>query len=1033
MSKSTSMMATKKIWIIATVFLTVLTGFRLLWLQYHSTTHSPVAVRGVLDLRGWSPISERSLHLSGEWEFDPGVLLFPNAASSGPAAPSQTIQVPGSWTLGDGRYSSDKYGFGTYRLRILVDPGKGKSYGIHIPSIRSASELYVNGQLLGHSGQPGISKEQYKPLNVPYTVTFTPGDTNEIDLVIQVSNFDDSRDGGIDRSISFGLENILSKDMRFSENMVWIACVVYAIHVVYGLLVYLVGDRDKRLIFYSLMIVCVILATLMDGERLLYAWIPFSFVWSLKSVYIAMLAGGYFLHQLIKNRLPFMLRGWKSLAYELLSMLAVLSVLLLPLSSVLAWQPVYLALMFIPCLFTIVAMFRMTASLDVNNLFLLLAAIAAISSLIWLIMINVVHIDMISYPFDLIIAMICFSVYWFRRFFRLSWESRQLTESLRLADRQKDDFLSTVAHELRNPLHGMINISQSLSDREQAQPGVKSSRELQLLIQVGRRMSYMLNDLLDMARLKENRVRLNLERVSLHGAASSVIDMLRYMTEGKPIQLVNRIPEGFPPVEADENRLNQILFNLLHNAIKYSNAGEVTVQAEIQDGLANLSVADTGIGIDEDLQEHIFEPYAQGSSACSSFRGGFGLGLSICKQLIEMHGGTLIVRSKPSEGSVFSFTLRLAADGNADVPAETSAETAVARAEGSEAPDVLMPSYGETISHASYDQIRLLAVDDDPVNLNVLRTIFANEDYDVFTATSGMEALKQLEYGGFDLIVTDVAMPGMSGYELTRLIRERYSLAELPVLLLTAYHLDKDIEAGFRSGANDYVTKPVNATELKARVRSLTNLKQSVNERLRMEAALLQSQIKPHFLINTFNAVSALSRVNPDKMDDLIEELTNYFRLGIDFDHFERSVPLEHELNLIRSYLFIQKERFEDRIRMVWEVDEGVNIRIPPLTIQPLVENAVSHGILKRGEGGEVRIRIADLGRSVEICVSDNGVGMDEEKVRQILNTTPGIRSGTGLINTHRRLKQFCGSELRIESVRGSGTRVSFTIVKHQP
>ncbi|HIW33213.1 MAG TPA: response regulator, partial [Candidatus Paenibacillus intestinavium] len=944
----------------------------------------------------------------------------------------QLIQVPGNWSLDSGTYSNDKYGFGTYRLKILVDPDKGKSYGIHISSIKNSSEVYLNKQLIGHSGQPAESRDNYTPLNVPYTMYFTLEEESELELVIQASNYDNIRNAGIVDSIEFGLESNLRKDLRFSENMVWIACVAYAIHLVYGLVLYLFGNRDKRLIYYSLMIACVIFATLWDGERLLLTWIPFSFEWSIKSMYLVMLFGGVLLHQLIKDKLPLPLQNRFSFIYELLCGVAALLILLLPLSVTIALESIYIFLTFIPCLFTVAVLYKSATKIDSDNIFLLLAAVAAFSSMIWLVVIITFSIDVISYPFDLIIAMICFSAFWFRRFFRLSEESHQLAETLRQADKHKDDFLATVAHELSNPLNGIINISQSVAERGRDKLDHSSTSDLQLLVKVGRRMSYILNDLLDIARLKENRINLHCTNISVHSVAASVIDTLRFMTEGKPIQLVNNIPVNFPHVHADENRLNQILFNLLHNAIKFSNVGEVSVQAHIADGWASIAVTDTGIGIDAALLSTIFEPYEQGLSNSTPFKSGFGLGLGICKQLVDMHGGTLTVNSIPNQGSTFIFTLQLVDseainDGLTDVTTVVSEDSSIADA------PLSSDSYeDDSNSSLVLNRTRLLAVDDDPVNLSVLKTIFSDDRYEVVTAINGQEALKLVENNQWDLIISDVVMPIISGYELTTRIRERFSITELPILLLTASNRDKDIELGFLSGANDYVTKPINATELKARVKSLTNLKNSVNERLRMEAALLQAQIKPHFLINTFNALSALSWSDKDKMDELIQELTNYFRLGIDFQNSDQAVPLERELKLIRSYLFIQKERFEDRLQVVWEIDDHINISIPPLTIQPLVDNAVIHGLLMRNAGGEVRIRITDLGHSVEFCVSDNGIGIDADTLKHILDRQSTKRSGIGLLNTHRRLMQFYGSGLTIESSIGVGTSVTFTIAKQQ-
>lgn len=1025
-------MTTKKIWIITILFLAVLTGFRFLWLAYNSTTNQPLAINGVLDLRDWDNFSDHPLSLNGEWEFYANTFLMHNeSAQLNQPSSSQSIKVPGNWAFNDEANGNRKFGFGSYRLKILIDPDKGSSYGLHISSMFSSSEVYMNQQLIGHSGQPAESKVSYTPLNIPYTIFFTLEDVSEIELVIHAANFDNIRSAGIVHSIKFGLETNVRSNLTFSKNMVWVACVAYTLHLLYGFVLYLIGNRDKRLIYYSLMTACIIFTTLWDGERLLLTWIPFSFEWSLKSMYLVMLLGGVLLYQLIKVNFPLSLRRRFSFIYELLCGIAVLSILLLPFSTSHALENVYIFLMFIPCLFTLVVMYKSAVKIDSDNIFLLLAAVAAINSMIWLVVFITLSMDVISYPFDLIIAMICFSAFWFKRFFRLSEESRQLANSLQQADKQKDDFLATIAHELSNPLNGIINISQSVSERAQDRLDNSSANDLQLLVKVGRRMSYILNDLLDIARLKENRISLNLTGVSVHGIASSVIDTLRFMTDGKPIQLVNRVPINFPLVYADENRLNQILFNLLHNAIKFSNNGEVSVQAHIVDGWASIAVIDTGIGIDKALLDTVFEKYERNLSDWDPLKGGFGLGLSICKQLVEMHGGTLDVHSIPNEGSVFTFTLQLLEDEAIDEVVVPQAEVSASIFEDSNAAVVQTSYYAEPIYNPDPNRIRLLAVDDDPVNLNVLRIIFSDGGYEIVTAINGIEALKLLENSQWDLIISDVIMPVMSGYELTTRIRERFSISELPVLLLTASNQNKDIEAGFLSGANDYITKPVNATELKARVRSLTNLKNSVNERLRMEAALLQAQIKPHFLINTFTALSALSWSDKDKMDELIQELTNYFRLGIDFRNTDEAVPLDRELKLIRSYLWIQKERFGDRLQFVWEIDDEVNIYIPPLTIQPLVDNALIHGLLKRDAGGEVRIRITDLGQSVEICVSDNGVGIDAETVAHILDRQRSKQSGIGLLNTHRRLMQFCGSGLTIASDIGSGTSVTFTIAKH--
>lgn len=1020
-------MSTKKILVITLTFIAFLTAFRLLWLHYYSFPDHPQAVQGELDLRHWEPIKENSVSLDGEWEFFANTFLMQGEVStteSYPHSKADIMQVPGSWSHAKLSNESSTYGFGSYRLRILVDPDKGKQFGIRIPRIVSSSEVYINGRLLAASGQPAEAKPQYLPLDKPYTVYFTLEQGSEIELVIQVANYDHTRDGGIVRSLKFGLADPLRGEIQFAAIIIILACVVYLFHALYGFILYLVGSRDYRLLYFSLMIICIVLGTLV-GERLLFEWFPFNYEWSVKSIYLIAIAGGYCLMQCLKGKLPERLRSRLILPYSILCGGSALVVLLLPASIHITLTALYIFVMLIPCLLAPLVMYQVTAKIDKDNILLLLAIIAAIGSLIWFIIIIALDIEMISYPFDLLIATICFCTYWFKQYFRIHQESQLLTSKLQEADKKKDDFLVTVAHEMRNPIHGIMNISQAVVRREKGSLADKSVKDLELLTTVSHRMSMLLNDLLDLARLKENRIVIQPKDVSVHNTANAVMDMLRYMTEGKPVQLINRIPNSFPLVIADENRLSQILFNLLHNAIKYTEAGEVSIQADIEGNWARISISDTGIGMEQEFMDKIFEPYEQASQHITSDAGGFGLGLSICKRLVEMHGGTLEVKTKLNEGSVFTFNLKLS--GSAMVSQEASLLPDGAPGQIAAAQDSIpLGTMGNQTMPA--EPIHILAVDDDPINLKVLESMFSASPYEIVTVTSGKEALAMLETGEWDLVIADVMMPNMSGYELTDRIRERFSISQLPVLLLTACNRDEDIEAGFRAGANDYVTKPMNAAELRSRVQSLTELKKSVSDRLRMEAAWLQAQIKPHFMINAFTAITELSRIDMERMDSLVNELANYMRLSIDFQNSDEVAPLEHELQLVRSYLMIQKERFDDRLGIVWEVDAPVQLNIPPLTIQPLVENAIIHGILKRSEGGEVRLRITDAVEYVEVVVADNGIGMEEEVLKHLLDRRSNQPTGIGLLNTDRRLKQFYGAGLRIESKLNEGTVVSFRI-----
>ncbi|MBD2844107.1 response regulator [Paenibacillus sp. IB182496] len=1023
-------MATRKLMMIALVFAAVLLGMRLWWYDVHDEA-SIIAVKGSADLRGRHDALGDQVHaLRGEWAFYPGRLLV-TEPSAAPLPDPVYVKVPGQIDSAfDQRTSGERLRYGSYRLRLRLDETtQALDYALRLIDIRNASRTFVDGVEIGASGFAS-GNEDSLGYPVPYQGRFASAG-GEIDIVIELADNVALGNAGMRNPVYFGRAELVEAEAAVSVRMQQLLCVVLAVHGLYTLLCYFLGRPNKALLYFTLVVMFAMLSVLSDDERLLYQWLPVSGEWGSRLIFFAYTGIFLLLPEVARHLFPEGQRRFAPFQWlRVFNILYLLVVLLAPYEWVWSTRFLLFWIMVLPPLAIAVYMARIAIWRDPQVVFLLLSSISIVGNVVWAtINSREAILPSVFYPVDYILAFLCFGAFWLQRFFRTSRQAQQLAARLQQADRTKDEFLATTSHELRNPLHGMLNIAQSLLVEEH-RPQTRD--RLQLLLAVGRRMSRMVEELLELTRLKQETVTLQPRPLRLQDVLPGVLDMLPYAAPGKPVRIANRLPGELPPVYADEHRVVQILFNLLHNALKFTDQGMISVDARTGGGYAVVRIKDTGIGMDADLLSRVFEPYEQGESGLDAHGGGFGLGLSICRQLVELQGGTIRARSSHGGGSEFVFTLPLASQPEQE-PQTLAFEAAATEEPATQAarpnhPDEAAAGGPAESSHAGDSQGRLLIVDDDPVNLSSLQALLQAMHYEVVCADSGTAALRLLERERFTLIIADVMMPRMSGYALCEAIRRRFTLSELPVLLLTARNQPEDIQAGFRAGANDYVTKPADAAELEARVRALAELQRSVAERLRYEAAWLQAQIQPHFLFNTLNSIAALSDIDTERMRRLLETFGTYLRLSFDAYHTERRVMLSHELQLVRAYLYIEQERFGQRLRVAWELDEKADLLLPPLAIQTLVENAVRHGILPLARGGTVTIRLQEEPGGTQIAVCDDGVGIPSARIPELLDGSPETSRGIGLRNTDRRLRQLYGSGLSIASTPGSGTTVSFFV-----
>ncbi len=384
----------------------------------------------------------------------------------------------------------------------------------------------------------------------------------------------------------------------------------------------------------------------------------------------------------------------------------------------------------------------------------------------------------------------------------------------------KDQFLANTSHELRTPLNGIIGIAESLIDGATGPLQQSTVYNLDMIVNSGKRLTNLIGDILDFSQIKNDNLTLYYGAVYMRKITDLVIALASPLIGGKPIKIINEISDDLPPVYGDDKRIEQVMFNIIGNAIKFTHAGEIRISGKLQDGMIEISVSDTGIGIPKDRLQDIFNSFEQleTSSNDRSYQG-TGLGLSITKKIVELHGGRVDVESESGKGSTFRLIFP---KGDASVKPEPALEKIRSRIKTE---DIPAEPIAEHVLLESEIQYSILVIDDEPVNLQVLSNHLKLNNYSVKTALSGEEALDLItKEGQPDIIVLDVMMPRMSGFDVCRKIREIYPASNVPIILLTAKDRISDLTEGFSAGANDYLVKPFSKRELLTRIKTHLSL-----------------------------------------------------------------------------------------------------------------------------------------------------------------------------------------------------------------
>ena len=378
--------------------------------------------------------------------------------------------------------------------------------------------------------------------------------------------------------------------------------------------------------------------------------------------------------------------------------------------------------------------------------------------------------------------------------------------------RMKEEFLATLSHELRTPLNAVLGWSQVLRRSQDLAP--ETLKGLDVIERNARAQARIIDDLLDMSSIISGKVRLEVQRLDLAGIVDAAVSTVRFTAQTKDIRLQTLLDPNVPPVKGDSSRLQQVFWNLLVNAVKFTpRNGCVSVSLQRVDSNLEVRIADDGEGIDPAFLPFVFDRFRQADASSVRRHGGLGLGLSIVKQLVELHGGSISAHSAgPGQGATFIVCLPVSSAAAMDEAPPTPGRS----------PSV-EPSAGlGADSKFDLSGVRVLVVDDQLDARSLLTRLLEEHGATVFAAESAPQAVERIGQEAPDVIVSDIGMPGEDGYSFIRRVRELQAGATLiPALALTAYARPEDRQKSIESGYQSHLAKPVNAIEFVAAVARL--------------------------------------------------------------------------------------------------------------------------------------------------------------------------------------------------------------------